>query len=260
MDYEWKYFYESLKKNVPLVKSGPVIDNGRVLTRPAGEYSKIILNGFRNYRHSSGAVRSCLEELLKQHTEICKNRPADQMLKRRHNVLVYKYMIDTIAGDNVIAKKLAVSKVTLYYDLDKVISELAVLCLGIPFLMARTGSRTVAIEILEQYPLLLRSGDVMNAAALFPDKLQSEVRESRKSTAAYLEQFRGCVDLYMDYCVSVGEWKEERRKAVLQDVYLSSQKTARQFAIDYQYSLATIYTDMKVIAEHLGALMNLFGG
>lgn len=257
MNCELQYFYESLKKNIPPGKSGLSIENGKVLTRPASEYSKILLTGFRNYRHSSGVVRTGLDELLQQHTELCQERPADQLLKRRHNVLVYKYIFDTIASDKVIAKKLSVSRETLYCDINRVIWEIAVLCLGVPFLMDGASSQQRTDATLQWYPLLIRSGSVVNAVVLFPVNLQPEVERCRRLTAAYLERFQECLVIYMDYCVNMGNGIEERRKRVLQEVYLSSQNTVRQFAKDYGCCFATIYTDMKIISEQLGALMDL---
>lgn len=225
MDYEWHYFFKELEEKKQLIKSGSPSEERRPVMLPDDKYTGLLLNSFRNYRHASGNVRTALEILLKLHTEVCKEQPENHNLKRRHNALVYKYIVGTIASDKVIAQKLNVSKVTVYCDINLVIWEMAVLCLGVPILATGQNGKDLVMKILEQYALLCRCSTAKDVEVLFPVGLKQEVFQDREYTAAYLERFRECLGIYADYCQGIGNEKECRRNALLQDVYITGTMT-----------------------------------
>jgi hypothetical protein len=114
LNYEWYYFLKDVREH-----RNDDIPTGTGSVEGVSEERAIILSKslgycFRRYWHSEIELRRSMNKVLKLHTEICQESPGNELLKRRHNALVYKYIVDTVASDKVIASKLEISKETLY--------------------------------------------------------------------------------------------------------------------------------------------------
>lgn len=147
--------------------------------------------GFCGYREAVGERRQALDHLLAVHTELCRIMPWDGLMKRRHNALVYRYVITTVAGNRAVAKKLNISKDTLYADLDGVIRDMLILCIGLPYLFqdGKPDLQATVKLILRNYPLLDRFGQLEESLCLFPANLRSSVREAREATRRSMQLF-----------------------------------------------------------------------
>lgn len=266
MDYDWKYFVEDLGKTVTDQEAAAAQEVWKKISSPLPDGTMKALRdslawGFRGYREAVGERREALAYLLAVHTELCRTMPWDNLLKRRHNALVYRYVVETVAGNKAVAKKLNISKDTLNVDLDGVLKEMLVLCIGLPYLMQgkRTEIKEAVKLTIKQYPLLDKSGQMEQCLCLFPVRLRSEIQSAREATRRFLCLFDKGMAVYADFCGQYNQFGVNGRRldALKQDIK-GNNKVAREVAEKYGCSPETIYSDMKENQERICRLLSVF--
>ncbi len=246
MKHEWDYFLEDIKKQK---------NENMISVEQADALSNSLFYNFRKYRHSSAELRESMDCLLKLHTEVCRERPGDELLKRRHNALVYKYVINIIASDKAIAKKMGVSEESLYLDLEKVKREMCIICIGIVYLIPEGEENSLITRILENYQLLIRCMPSPNIALLFPERYHREILKYQEVTGAYLSRFHECVTLYDEFCSNDQYGIGQRRSDILHGIFIDGNKTIENIMKEYSCSRETVYKDMKKNETYLKELM-----
>lgn len=187
--------------------------------------------------------------------------PWDSLLKRRHNALVYRFVVDTVAGNKAVAKKLNISKGTLYADLDGAINDMLVFCAGLPYIMqGKQPEVEEAVKLtIKQYPLLDRIGQTEQWLCLFPVRLRSGIQSAREATRRFLCLFDKGMAVYADFCGQYNQFGVNGRRldALKQDIK-GNNKVAREVAEKYGCSPETIYSDMKENQERICHLLSVF--
>lgn len=265
MDYEWKYFVEDL--------SGTLTDQEAAANREVWESLCCLLPEevkrglrdslvweFRGYRETKGDKRQALVHLLAVHTELCRERSWDNLLKRRHNALVYRYVVDIVAGNRAVAKKLNISKDTLYADMDNVMEDMLILCIGLPYLL-QGGQEELQAAVkltIKYYPLLARVDQTEQCLCLFPVRIRSHIQASRKTTAQFIRLFNRGIELYSGFHRSCDEAMTDRRLDALRRTLKGHTGVAQAVAAEYCCSAETVYHDMRENQECVCELLSLF--
>lgn len=266
MDYDWKYFVEDLGKIVTIQETAAAQAVWKKISRPLPDGTMKALRdslawGFREYREAVGERREALAYLLTVHTELCRAMPWDNLLKRRHNALVYRYVVETVAGNKAVAKKLNISKDTLYADLEGVMRDMLVLCVGLPYLTRekRPEVREAVKLTIRQFQLLDKVGQTGQCLCLFPAHIRDEVQVAREATRDYMLLFNRAITVYADFCKRHDQFCiNGRRLEALKQNIKGNNKVAQETAKKYTCSPETIYSDMKENQERLCRLLSVF--
>lgn len=266
MDYDWKYFVEDLSKTVKEQGAAADREVWREVSRPLPEGTIKALRdslawGFRGYREAVGERREVLAHLLAVHTELCRAMPWDSLLKRRHNALVYRYAVETVAGNRAIAKKLNISKDTMYADLEGVMRDMLVLCVGLPYLMQgkRPEIKEAVKLTIKQYLFWDKSGQMEQCLCLFPVHIRGDVRVAAETTRRYMLRFNEAMTVYTDFCEQHDPFCiNGRRLEVLKQNINGNNRVAQEVAKKYTCSPETVYSDMKENQERLCCLLSVF--
>lgn len=265
MDYEWKYFVESLGGTVTDQAAASNHEVWKSLCCLLPEDVKKGLRdslvwGFRGYREAKGDKRQALVHLLAVHTELCREKSWDNLLKRRHNALVYRYVVDIVAGNRAVAKKLNISKDTLYADLDNIMGDMMLLCVGLPYLLkgGREELQAAVKLTIKYYPLLDRVSQTKQCLCLFPVRIRSHIQTARTATEQFLCLFNQAIEIYSGFRRPCDDIMTERRMAVLKRSLQGHTGLAQTVAAEYCCSAETVYHDMRENQECICDLLTLF--
>lgn len=165
MDYDWKYFMDGLKAD----RAGMDIDSEDRLAARAVMYrmdkdwqrraKKRIRDMLSDYRQQCRDRNLLVEELVKAHAGYCRLLPDVEMAKRRHNSLVYRYMMKTALHNRAVAVKMGVSKDTVQNDISMAVNEMLVLCFGLPAASSSPKTYQDGVkELLHNYLLVNQMG------------------------------------------------------------------------------------------------------
>lgn len=265
MDYEWKYFVEDLSKTVTEQKAAAdsKVWNDISLLLPEETIKALrdsLFFGFRGYREAVGERRQSLDHLLAVHTELCRIMPWDGLMKRRHNAMVYRYVVNTVAGNRAVAKKLNISKDTLYADLDNVMGDMLLLCVGLPYLLqgGREELQAAVKLTIKYYPLLDRVSQTEQCLCLFPIRIRNHIQTARTATEQFLCLFNRAIEIYSGFRRPCDEIMTERRMAALKGSLQGDTGLAQEVAAEYCCSAETVYHDIRGNQECICDLISLF--
>lgn len=264
MENEWNYFIKDLRIEQEIQE---IAENKRIWNelnlKP--ETIKVLRNnmtwGFRDYRETVEERRQALVRLLKVHTEVCQEMYWDTVLKRRHNALVYSYVVDIVAGSRVVAKKLNISKEMLYIDLKKFIKDMLIFCIGLPYLLEdiKKTMQIVVKLIIKYYPFLKQVEQTEQCLCLFPFHLQNDIQKGRRATKHFIQLFDKSIMLYEDFGQQHGIHFNERRMEILRQ-NIKGNRNVEEIMKKYGCGQKTVYTDMKENQERLCQLLSVFLG
>lgn len=262
MDYDWKYFVDGLTAD----RAGMDIDHGDRLAARAVMYrmdkdrqrqAKECIRGMlADYRQQCRNGNLLVEELVKNHAEYCRLLPDGEMAKRRHNSLVYRYMMNTALHNRAVAVKMGVSKDTVQNDIRMAVNEMLVLCFGLP--AARSNPKTYqngVKELLHNYLLINRAGSIHNAMPW--ETWQKEREKCQRVTARAVRCLNNAVRLYEKFIDgSTYPDMQQRPLEIMREIYFKGSSIAAM-AEEWHMSKETVYADIKKMTGRLAELVEL---
>ena len=265
MDYDWKYFIDDLKDGKIDIK--PIVSDihGNVMEDITGRLSKekkrqvknLIKGMFYNYRTQK--VENCciIEELMKAHTNYCKANPQNEQLKRRHNAVIYRYMMKTAFHKKAIAIKLDVSFGTIQNDISQTMEEIMILCFGIPVGRCKPNNLQEAVKCLFRSYQLLKLSQEIETELMWKEWQQLRV-ESLKKTSRVIEYIEKAVRIYEAFIASSScPDMQKRALEVVRRIYLNDNSNISEMAAVYQVSEKIIYSDINKIVERFTELFEI---
>ncbi|KAI4450653.1 hypothetical protein C823_005190 [Eubacterium plexicaudatum ASF492] len=262
MDYDWKYFVDGLTAD----RAGMDTDHGdRLVARAvmyridkdqqkqAGERIRDMLAAYRQQRKNGNLL---VEELVKAHAEYCKLLPDDEIAKRRHNSLVYRYMMKTSLHNKAVAVKMGVSKDTVQNDIRMAVNELFVLCFGLPAAGNSPGTyRDGVKELLHNYLLVNQMGSIRSVMPW--ENWQKEREKCQRVTARALRCLDNAVRLYEKFTAgSTYPDMQQRPLEIMREIYFKGSSIAAM-AEEWHMSKETVYADIKKMTGRLAELIEV---
>lgn len=260
MDYDWKYFMDGLKAD----RAGMDIDPGDRLAARAVMYrmdkdrqkqaKERIRDILSDYRQKCGNGNLLAGELVKAHAEYCRLLPDGEMAKRRHNSLVYRYMMKTALHNRAVAVKMGVSKDTVQNDISMAVNEMLVLCFGLP--AARSNTRTYQDGVkglLHNYLLVNQMG---STGSIMPwENWQREREKCRRMTARAVRCLNNAVKLYEKFIASSSyPDMQQRPLEIVRGIYFKGSSIAVT-SEEWHMSKETVYADIKKMTGRLAELI-----
>lgn len=264
MDYEWKYYMDDLKSG----KVGQQVtdrDRGaaksicfRMEEREKMELRNIVRNMMSDYREQSEADRTLFEELMKAHGEYCKLLPDDDIHRKQHNAVVYRYMIRTPLHNRAVSRKMNVSKETLSGYIGKTVEDILLLLYGSP---VADGSRKDIGDcikgILESIDLIKISQRIQGSMK-WPERQQARERHL-SITADVIRCLDTEISLYEDFIKGCnGSKDQERPLDTLKAVYMGG--GIPEIMSSYGVSEGTVYADIRKMIERFSELTGFLMG
>lgn len=262
MDYDWKYFMDGLKED----RAGMDMDPGDRLAARAVMYrrdkdwqrkaNKCIRDMLSDYRQQCGDGNVLVEELVKAHAEYCRLLPDDEMAKRRHNSLVYRYMMKTALHNKAVAVKMGVSRDTVQNDISMAVNEMLVLCFGLP--VASNSPKTYqdgVKELLHNYLLVNQMG---STGSVMPwENWQKEREKYQRVTARALRCLDNAVKLYERFIAgSTYPDMQQRPLETVKELYMKGSSIAA-VAAEWNVSKETVYVDIRKMTGRLAELVEI---
>ncbi len=262
MDYDWKYFTEDLKAG----SSGMYRNHAgglaaksvmyRMETEKRNHAAKLVRGMLADYRQECGAGHMLVGELVKVHAEYCRLLPDDEMAKRRHNSLVYRYMMKTALHNRAVAVKMGVCKDTVQNDIRMAVNEMLVLCFGLP--AAGSSPKTYqngVKELLHNYLLINRAGSIHNAMPW--ETWQKEREKCQRVTARAVRCLNNAVRLYEKFIDgSTYPDMQQRPLEIMREIYFKGSSIAAM-AEEWHMSKETVYADIKKVTGRLAELVEI---
>lgn len=260
MDYDWNYYLEDLKakeKRKWIDKQDREVADFLIYRLVEGkrkQIQRLIRDMLVNYRQQDSVQNAMIEDLMKAHAEYCHLLPDGEMAKRRHNIIVYRYMMKTTLHNNAVALKMGISNKTIYNDINQTIDEIAVLCFGLPMIGDNPLIYQDGIRSLIHNYQLIRQSDRIDRTLVQKD-WQQEREEYKRITVKVLGSLKKAVGMYEEFIANSNfPDMQKRRLEAVKKIYFESSSISHM-AASYCVSGETIYTDIKVI---IGRLAELF--
>ena len=262
MDYDWKYFMDGIKADRAGMDTDP-------RDRPAAravmyrmdkdwqrQAEKCIRDMLSDYRQQCGDGNVLAEELVKAHAEYCRLLPDNEMAKRRHNSLVYRYMMKTALHNKAVAVKMGVSKDTVQNDISMAVNELFVLCFGLPAAGNSPGTyRDGVKELLHNYLLVNQMGSIRSVMPW--ENWQKEREKCQRVTARALRCLDNAVRLYEKFTAgSTYPDMQQRPLETMREIYFKGSSIAAM-AEEWHMSKETVYADIKKMTGRLAELIEV---
>lgn len=262
MDYDWKYFTEDLKAG----SSGMYRNHAGRLAAKSVMYRmdaekrnravRLVRDMLADYRQQCGDGNPLVGELVKVHAEYCRLLPDGEMAKRRHNSLVYRYMMKTALHNRAVAVKMGVSKDTVQNDIRMAVNEMLVLCFGLP--AAGSSPKTYqngVKELLHNYLLINRAGSIHNAMPW--ETWQKEREKCQRMTARAFRCLDNAVKLYERFIAgSTYPDMQQRPLEIMREIYFKGSSITAVSA-EWNVSKETVYADIKKMTGRLAELVEI---
>lgn len=259
MDYEWKYYMDDLKSG----KAGQQVtdqDRGaaasicfRIEEWERLELRNTVRNMMYDYRGQSEADRALFEELMKVHGEYCRLLPDEDICRKQHNAVVYRYMIKTPLHNRAVSRKMNVSKETLSGYIGKSTDDILLLLIGSPAAGGNGKDTGDCIKgILESIDLIKLSQEIQGSMKW---RERQQARERHLSiTADVLHCLDTEISLYEDFIKGCnGSKDQERPLDALKAVYMGGGGIP-EIMSSYGVSEGTVYADIRKMVERLSEL------
>lgn len=262
MDYDWKYFIDGLKAG----RAGMDIDaGGRPAARAVmyrmdegrrGQAKKRIRDMLSGYRQQCSDGNVLAGELVKAHAEYCRLLPDGEMAKRRHNCLVYRYMMKTALHNRAVAVRMGVSKATVQNDISMAVNEMLILCFGLP--AARSIPQTYqdgVKELLHDYLLVSQMGSIRSVLAW--EGWQREREKCQGMTARAARCLDNAVKLYGKFIAgSTYPDMQQRPLEIVRGIYFKGSSIV-DMAAEWHVSKETAYADIKKMTGRLAEIIEI---
>lgn len=262
MDYDWKYFTEDLKAGSSGMYRNPAgaLAAKSVMYRMEEEKrnhaAKLVKGMLADYRQQCGAGHMLVGELVKVHTEYCRLLPDGEMVKRRHNCLVYRYMMKTALHNRAVAVKMGVCKDTVKNDISMAVNEMLIFCFGIPAVRSNPKSyRDGVKELLHNYLLITQVKSVRNVIPW--NNWQRDREECQRVTARAIRCLDSAVRLYEKFIAgSTYSDMQQRPLEIMREIYFKGSSIAAM-AEEWHMSKETVYADIKKVTGRLAELVEI---
>ncbi len=262
MDYDWKYFTEDIKAGSSVMyrnRAGGLAAKSvlyRMEAEKRNHAAKLVRGMLADYRKQCGDGNMLAGELVKAHAEYCRLLPDGETAKRRHNCLVYRYMMKTALHNRAVAVKMGVSKDTVQNDIRMAVNEMLVLCFGLPAAGNSPGTYQDGVkELLLNYLLVSRAGNIRNAMPW--ETWQKEREKCRIVTARAVRCLENSVKLYERFIAgSTYPDMQQRPLETVKELYMKGSSIAA-VAADWNVSKETVYADIKKMTGRLAELVEI---
>ncbi len=265
MDYDWKYFMDDLKSGTA---GHQLTDQDRgvassIRFRMGGqeraELRNIVRNMMSDYREQNGAERALFEELMKAHGEYCRLLPDEDIRRKQHNAVVYRYMIKTPLHNMAVSRKMNISKGTLSGYIGRSADDILLLLHGSPAAEGSEKDTGDCIKgILENFALIKMSQGI-RIRMKWRERQQS--REKHLSITADVLRCLGVeISLYEEFIKGCNGSKDQRRALdTLKAVYLGGGGISEIMG-SYGVSEGTVYADIRKMIQRLAELADFLSG
>lgn len=268
MDYDWKYYIDDLKAG----NSGVIITEddrlaaGHIMDRLPAERLKnaerIVRNMLFDYRQQGKAGNALIDDVMKQHTIYCKAYPDDELLHRRHNAIVYRYMIKTALHNRAVAAKLNISNNSLAGDMKQAKGELLTILFGLPAVIGDADNWPGAVRQVFENMRLLSCCLSVNSRIPYQEWEAERIR-CVGITSGILRITEKAVQMYGEYCSRCLTTKDTAERSLetiralyLDDVGRNVEETAELQGV----SPETIYSDIRRAMERFAVLFEYMAG
>lgn len=261
MDYDWKYYLEDLRAGKVGMQptEGERGAAGVLVYRLDENKRHQIRNLIRwmlvEYRHGNKVENAMVENLVKAHAEYCLLLPSDENLRRRHNALVYRYMMKTARHNKAVAAKLAISTGTVRNDINTAIDEILIICFGVPALIAIPKNWQDGVKsLLRSYKLIECGGNIGQDFMRW--KWQQEYDECRRITSGAFICLNKAIGMYEEFIAGSSYPAMQRVSLeVVKELYITGQKGTAEVADIWHMSESSVYSAINKVTSRLGELV-----
>lgn len=263
MDYDWKYYLEDLKagKSKVIITDADRRMAGYIMKRFPKEQRRqkaaAVRDMLHGYRQRGKAENALIEEAVRCHTEYCSGKEDDELLKRRHNVVVYRYMMKTARHNKAVAAKIGVCRETVINDIRQAVDELLVILFGIPAVGDSPQVWPEAVRSLFENMRLMKYTLAVSQHFVY-QKWEQERSFCVEITDGILQSIEKAVQLYEEYCSCclTTEDTAKRSLEIIRALYLGNGNSTIQRIVDCQeISKETVYADVKKATGHFAELL-----
>lgn len=262
MDYDWKYYMDDVRAGKSRINvtgedreaAGHIKD--RLCPEQRARRRKHIRDMLFEYRHNGKEENALLDDVVRQHTEYCRELSADELLKRRHNAIVYRYMIKTALHNKAAAGRLQISKETLVKDIGRAVDEFMVIFYGVPALPDTPASWTEYVKTFLENMRLLPYCCKINQRFRQTEQ-ERERAECVETTAEVIQCMGKALQMYEEYCESCIQSQEaaQRSLEIIRALYIDSgSRSIEEIAAEQGISWETVYSDVNKATERLAEL------
>lgn len=262
MDYDWKYYMDDLRKGKSVIiiteedRAGAKQIMKRLPAEQRERMEKLVRNMLFDYRQQGKERNALIEDAVRQHTAYCGQMVDDEIVKRRHNAIVYRYMMKTALHNRATAGKMGVSKETLAGDIKRAINELVVMLFGVPAMAEVSESWPEAVKSLFENVRLMKCGTQICQSFVWREWEQERL-QGRKKT----EDVFGCIDkvvlMYEEYCENylITDMNAKFCLDVVRELYLNENaKSVEDIAKENNISLSPVYAYLRKAVERFAEL------
>ena len=262
MDYDWKYYMNDLKNGKSRLiiteeeRAGARLIMERVPVEQRERMEKFVRNMLFNYRQQGKSKNALIEDAVRQHTAYCGQNAEDEMLKRRHNAIVYRYMLKTALHNRAAAGKLGVSKETFAGDTKRAVKELTVIVFGVSAMEKESESRSETVRNLFEHIRLLKCSIKVEQSFVWKEWEQERI-QGRKKTENILRCMDKAVLMYEEYCETylTTDLNAKLYLEVIQELYLNEKaKSTEDITKEKNISLSSVYGYLKTGIERMAEL------
>lgn len=265
MDYDWKYFLEDLKKGKV---QGLQAAEGRAAAgdmfyrlpeNTRGQLRNLVKTMLAGYRQQEGTSKAMVEELMEAHAGYCRMQQGNEATRRRHNTMVYRYMMKTMLHSGAVAVKMGVSKKTVCNDINKAMDEIMVLCFGLPAVGDHPETCREGVKSLLRNYRLLRQSECISGKLIWENR-ERERAECRRRTRTALESMEKMLQIYEGFVAdSSFPEMQGRRLEELRGFYLAGSSIS-DLATAGGVSEDTVYADVNLMIGRLAELLEVITG
>lgn len=257
-DGELAYFYDYFAREYREGRKGKLLLDPAAMLQgikpeDAHRCRKVLKNSFAGYREGreAGALKRLLGE-YRGYVSGCH----DGQAKDRYNAFVYQYMVEANVGGRAIAAKLGVTKETVWNYIDRCISEMLALCMGIPAVADPPEDGEAAVRMLVDGSRLFSAMAGDYVLCLFPGKKeQAAVEHGRQLTWRIMGQLAEAAEAYSRYCNDDRTHIDTdiRKAEILQKCFDGVSPAA--IAEGYGCCQSTVYADIRENERRLAAML-----
>lgn len=265
MDYDWKYHMEDLKAGKAGARPTPEEREAAeaVLFRLPDDRKErirsLVKGMLLNYRHQEGGDNGMVRDIMAAHAEYCRLLPGNELPRRRHNAVVYRYMMETARHNRAVAAKMAVSVKTVHNDIHQAIDEMAVLCFGLPVSREEPGTWQEGMKSLLCNFLLLEKSKSISRPLIW-----SNWQQKREKCLEITDRAFRCLEravcMYEEFIAGISfPDMQKRALEIVKEVYFEGIGIAEAGDM-HRISEATVYSDINKVTERFGELAAFMAG
>ena len=250
MDYDWKYYLDDLKagKSRITVTDEDREAAGHIMCRLPEEQleqaQRYLYDMLRSYREQPRELNAIIDDVMRLHTAYCKKCESRDILHRRHNAIVYSFMINTHLSERAVAIKLNTCKEVVRADKRIAIRDLLVILFGVPAIGGTPDRWTKATDSLFKAMRLLPYS--VSISQHFPDpKWERERIRCSEITAEILHCVDKAIQMYEEYvsgCLTTKDTAERSLETIRAIFLEEGSRPVVEIAEEWSISKESIYS------------------